>query len=313
VCLAERPGRLCYPAATSSLPLVTAVITTHARPQYVGDALASVCAESYPDIECLVVDDAGTFELPLPTTARPVRVLRSGMRGVAGARNVGLAEARGEFVIFLDDDDVALPSRIATLVDAATRQRADVAFGRTRRVGSASGGKLPDVPTAVAPSDRVGLCDVITCTPHVNSVLVRTSALRTVGGFDAGAAHFDDWSAWIRLADRRFRICSVRDVVAEWRLHDAGLSGKVLHGRAMKARILALFGYLSTQLTADGIRAVAIARGVIASRDVQTYDDYADAMAAAREGLHAEGQCVGPRSRSHALRIRSRAVEQLTA
>jgi glycosyltransferase involved in cell wall biosynthesis len=250
--------------------LVTAVITAHTRPQYVYDAFASLCAETYPDIECLVVDDAGT--LPDAQTSRRVRVLRSDRGGVACARNVGLAAANGEFIIYLDDDDVALAGRITTLVDLAKRHTADLAFGRTRRVLSGSAVKLPDVPTtAVVPADHIALCDILTCAPHVNSVLVRTAALRDVGGFDVHASHFDDWSAWIRLADAKARICSTRNVVAEWRLHDAGLSAKVLHVRAMKERILALFKHLSTQLTDDGSSAIAAARAVIANANVLTY------------------------------------------
>jgi glycosyltransferase involved in cell wall biosynthesis len=281
--------------------LVTAVITTHSRPESVYGALDSLLAETYPNVEILLVDDAGTFQPASPIAARTVRVLHSGMRGVAGARNAGLAAAAGEFVVFLDDDDVALPGRIATLVDAASRHGADLAFGRTRRVAE-SGAQRHDVPTAVVPSDDIGLCDILTCAPHVNSVLVRTSSLRAVGGFDTEAAHFDDWAAWIRLADGNARICSVRDVVAEWRLHDSGLSGKVLRIRAMRARILALFDHLSTRLLAHGVHAIATARRMIANSDIETYDDYADAMATARETLHAAGRCIGPRSRSHELR-----------
>jgi hypothetical protein len=267
----------------------------------VHEALTSLYAETYPNLECIVVDDGGSFQLPGSSTTRPVRVLHSDRGGVASARNVGLTAANGEFIIFLDDDDVALPGRIATLVDAANSHRADVAFGRTRRVISGSRVKLPNVPTAIAPSDQIGLCDILTCAPHVNAVLVRTSALRAVGGFDLNAAHFDDWAAWIRLADRQARMCSVRDVVAEWRIHAAGLSAQVLHIRAMKTRILALFDHLSHQLTDDGVRAIAAARSVIAGSDVDTYDDYANVMAAARQTLHAEGRCIGPRTRSHEI------------
>jgi hypothetical protein len=277
------------------------------------DALASVCAETYPNIECVIVDDAGTFHVPNQSIARPMRVLRSDMGGVASARNVGLEAARGEFVIYLDDDDVALPERIATLVDAAEWHGADMAFGRTRRVLSGSATRLPDVPTTAVPSDHIGLCDIVTCTPHVNSVLVRTSALRAAGGFDLNASHFDDWSAWIRLADRKARICSSRSVVAEWRLHDAGLSGKVLEIRAMKTRILSLFKNLASQLTTDGAAAIAAARDVVLSSDVLTYDDYAEAMIEAQQTLHSAGQCIGPRLRSHELRRASQPLEQITA
>ena len=267
-----------------------------------------MCAETYPNIECIVVDDAGTFDLSGVAASRPVRVVRRGRSGVAGARNAGLAATTGEFCIFLDDDDVALPERISTLMDVASRHGADMAFGQTRRVSPWPAVALPAVPTGAVPSDCIGLCDLITCAPHVNAVLVRTSALRAVGGFDMQTSHFDDWSAWLRLADRNARICSTRSAVAEWRLHDAGLSGELLQIRAMKTRILALFDHLSKQLTSDGARAIAVARRIVAGVEIETYDDYAEAMAIAQQTFHATGHCFGPRVRSHATRRAPRAA-----
>lgn len=118
-------------------PEVTAVITTHARPDSVCEALASVRAEAYQDVEIIVVDDGGTFVPP-----RDVRVIRGFNLGVARARNLGLATARGEFVIYVDDDDVALPNRIASLLSAARQHQASLCFGMTRRVGETP---LPNV------------------------------------------------------------------------------------------------------------------------------------------------------------------------
>jgi glycosyltransferase involved in cell wall biosynthesis len=279
-------------------PLVTAVITTCSRPQYVHAALASVRAETYANVECLVVDDGGTFEL---TAGGDVSVLRCDMGGVARARNVGLNAARGEYVIFLDDDDVALAHRISTLVDAAERHRADLCFGMTRRVIAGSAAELSNVPTHVLSHGAPGFCDVLTCNPHVNAVLARTATLRAVGGFDVDAAHFDDWSAWLRLADRKATLCSVGDVVAEWRIHNAGLSSQVIHLRAMKERVLAVFDHLSGELTEENAQAIAFVRRVVARSEVHTYDDYANVVQAAREVLHAGGHCFGRRVKSHEL------------
>ena len=249
-------------------------------------------AETYPGVECLVVDDGGTFDVP------GFRVIHSGGGGVARARNAGLAAARGEFVIFLDDDDVALPNRIATLVDAATSSRSDLCFGMTRRVIESSNAELPNVPTGVLSLGEVGLCDVLSCAPHVNSVLVRTEALRAAGGFDEEALHFDDWSAWIRLADRGARMYCVPDVVAEWRIHDAGLSGAVIQLRAMSARLLVLFDRLHDQLSEEGAQAIAVARQVVKSREILTYDDYANAMQAVRWPHSVTDLRTTPRSRT---------------
>jgi len=267
-------------------PEVTAVITTHVRPLHVFDALASVRAEVQQGVEIIVVDDGGDF-----AGDDDLRVVRGGSVGVAVARNLGLAAACGEFVIFLDDDDVALPHRISTLLRAARRFDAALVFGLTSRVVPGTSISLAPVPTHLAASGPVSFGDVLACAPHTNAVLVRTDALRAVGGFDEGASHFDDWSAWLRIADRYARIRSVNEVVAEWRIHADGLSGQLLTIRAMKARLIALFDNLKPSLSPENARAVAMAREVVLANDVTTYDDYVAAAARRRPVLPSTANC----------------------
>jgi glycosyltransferase involved in cell wall biosynthesis len=253
----------------------------------------------YRDMEIVIVDDGGTFAASAAGLAAGVRVMRGDSLGIGRARNLGLAAARGEFIIFLDDDDVALPHRIAKLVSAATQSGASLCFGMTRRLVAGVALELDPVPTHLTSSGAAGFCDVLTCNPHINSVLARTETLRAAGGFDAEASHFDDWSAWLRIADRNAIVWSIGDVVAEWRLHAHGLSNQVLTIRAMKSRLLALFDRLQTCLSGENARAVALARGVVTANEIITYDDYVNAMAATREALHSTGQCLGRRLESH--------------
>lgn len=283
-------------------PEVTAVITTHARPAHVYEALASVQAETHASVDIVVVDDGGSFVAPAADSGRPVRVVSGAHLGVARARNLGLDTARGEFVIFLDDDDVALPHRIASLLHAARLHDASLCFGMTRRV-TEDGMALADVPTHAIAAGSVGFCDLLACAPHINAVLVRTDVLRAVGGFDTSAEHFDEWSAWLRIADRGAVIWRIRDTVAEWRIHPEGLSGRVLQNGAMKARLLSLFERLQPDLSSENAGAIAAACHIVGNAPIVTYDDYADAMAAARQTLYAEGACFGHPLDSHGASI----------
>jgi len=92
------------------MPRASIVITTHNRPHTLPRAIASAFAAG-ADVEVIVVDDASSDETSRICESTPeikyVRLDRN--QGVAGARNVGLVATRGEFVSFLDDDDVRLP------------------------------------------------------------------------------------------------------------------------------------------------------------------------------------------------------------
>lgn len=256
-------------------PEITAVITTHGRPVSVREALASVQAELHRDLEVVVVDDGGAFVAPAG-----VRVIHGAHLGVAQARNLGLAAARGEFVIYLDDDDVAFSNRVSSLLSAARQHQAGLVFGMTRRVMPGAAALLEDVPTHLSASGFVTFGDLLACAPHVNAVLARTEALRAAGGFDAATDHFDDWAAWLRIADAGAVIRRIAETVAEWRIHHLGLSGRVLRFGAMKRRILALFEHLQECLSDGNAAAVATARRVVEASDIATYDDYARIMAA---------------------------------
>ncbi len=102
---------------------VSVLIPTHNRRQYVVDAIESVIAQDYDDMEIIVVDDGstdGTEEALAPYLSR-VRVIRTGNQGPALARNVGMEAARGDYVAFLDSDDLYYPFKIrlqAQLLDS---------------------------------------------------------------------------------------------------------------------------------------------------------------------------------------------------
>src|SRR5579863_5985852 len=96
-------------------PLVSVVVPVYNRADMLGDAIESILAQDYDPIEIVVVDDGSedsSFDVArsFPT----VKCLRQPNTGAAAARNAGIAEATGEYVAFLDSDDLMRPSKVST-------------------------------------------------------------------------------------------------------------------------------------------------------------------------------------------------------
>lgn len=104
-------------------PTVSVVLPTYERPDMLRQAVESVRAQTYDDIELLVVDDASATPADsiIEEQSRPftIRVIRHETnRGANAARNTGISEARGEILTFLDDDDRWAPRKLAVQVNA---------------------------------------------------------------------------------------------------------------------------------------------------------------------------------------------------
>jgi GT2 family glycosyltransferase/glycosyltransferase involved in cell wall biosynthesis len=116
-------------------PLVSVCVPHWNRPHYLAQAVASIEAQDYPNLELLVVDDASTSaearayldDLERRVAPRGWRVLRQPENRFPGAaRNRAAREARGEYLFFMDDDNVAKPGELTTFVDVAQRTGADI-------------------------------------------------------------------------------------------------------------------------------------------------------------------------------------------
>ncbi|MCA0938952.1 glycosyltransferase [Salipiger pacificus] len=98
------------------MPRASIIVATHNSAQHLQDTLQSLCAQSFPDFEIIVVDDGssdGSAELAEAFGDLRVRVLRQRTRGLAAARNTGIAAARGSLVGFCDAGDLWAPGKLA--------------------------------------------------------------------------------------------------------------------------------------------------------------------------------------------------------
>lgn len=178
------------PAVTPGL--VSVVVPTRDRAALLGDTLQALSDQSYQALEIIVVDDGSMDETPGVIQAAAERDPRiRGIRrpvsgGAAAARNAGAEMARGEFLLFEDDDCRGVPSRLERLVSALTH-RPEAAYAYCRmRVVSDDGGEA--VRGTLGPWS-VG-------TPYA---LVRAAAFRASGGFDEALPRLQDFDLWTRL------------------------------------------------------------------------------------------------------------------
>src|ERR671911_2120937 len=95
--------------------LVSVVIPCYNQAHFLGEAIESVLAQSYPRFEIIVVDDGSTDDTSKVAARYPgVRYVYQNNQGVSAARNSGLARSEGEYVVFLDADDRLLPEALET-------------------------------------------------------------------------------------------------------------------------------------------------------------------------------------------------------
>jgi glycosyltransferase involved in cell wall biosynthesis len=176
--------------------LASIIVRSMARPE-LADALASLAAQTYADLEVVLVDATGGRHPPLPATCGPHRMLfvgGEGRRSRPVAANAGLDAATGDYIGFLDDDDRLLPEHVSGLAAALdARPEYAVAYARATEVGS--DGAI--VGVRAEPFSRVLLFQ--DSYVMLQAALFRRQLIDTCH-FDPAFDVFEDWDFWIQAS-----------------------------------------------------------------------------------------------------------------
>lgn len=185
--------------------------TAGRRPAMLAEAVGSVRAQTWCDWEHLIVDDGSHSVDEIEGT----RVLTVTHRGLGPARNAGLDVAGGDAIALLDDDDLWHPHHLATVWRVMQETGADVVYADCEEVGRRDGYR-----TVVCDFDAARLAsENFICVP---ATLVRTHALRSVGGFASGA--LEDWETWKKMHAAGCRFVHVPEVTVTYRFHTDNLT-----------------------------------------------------------------------------------------
>ena len=115
-----------------TLPVVSIIVPVYNVKSYVGECVESLCRQTYTNLEILLVDDGstdGSGEVCDEYADRDerIRVIHQANRGLSGARNTGLDNVQGEYIAFVDSDDLVSPNYVETLYELLMRYDADIA------------------------------------------------------------------------------------------------------------------------------------------------------------------------------------------
>jgi glycosyltransferase involved in cell wall biosynthesis len=205
-------------------PLVSVVITCYNHGHFLGEAIESALGQSYPHVEVIVVDDGSTDDAPAVAAGYDgVRTVWQPNQGLSAARNTGIQEAMGDFIVFLDADDRLRPGAVEAGL-ACFEAHPGSAFVSGDHIRITVDGALlrthepprdePDPYLRLLRGNYIGM--------HA-AVLYRRTALLAAGGFDPALPACEDYDLYLRIA-RDASVASHETVVAEYRIHGQNMS-----------------------------------------------------------------------------------------
>ena len=209
-------------------PIVSVVIPVYRSEKVLARALGSLLSQTFRDWEAVIVDDgspeASWGVVQAYTWLDPrIRAVRRDHRGVCAARNAGIAEARGEFLLFLDADDWLENDALSILIEACETARLIATAGKVRYV-------LPDgTPTEWSGGVELNssLFEAVhgsngVCVP--SAILLRRSVIDDIGLFDTTLVHCGDWDMWARIGRHVGLTGHVDQAVTAYRMSPGSLS-----------------------------------------------------------------------------------------
>jgi glycosyltransferase involved in cell wall biosynthesis len=185
------------------VPRVSVIIPTYNRAVLVREAVTSVLAQTYRDFEVLVVDDGSTDDTTAALAGyQEIQVHRHRRRrGVAAARNTGLAAARGEWLAFLDSDDLWLPDKLARQM-AHLENQPDLLVSQTDETWVRRGVRVNQPLSHRKVGGWIFMPSLARCLVSPSAVILHRRLLEAHGGFDETLPAAEDYDLWLRLTWR---------------------------------------------------------------------------------------------------------------
>ena len=196
-------------------PQFSVVIPTRNREHFLAEAVASVLAQVEVSLELLVVNDGDALSLSFADPR--VRVLDNGKRTAVPARNLGVEQAQGEYVAFLDDDDFWIDTHHLAKAHAAFNQHADFYFANGEMSFPGGAVKLFERDATLTSLERDN-------TILISAVCYRRVLHEKLGYFDDSIPYYWDWDWYLRVARAGYKLQHQQQPAVSIRVHEGNMS-----------------------------------------------------------------------------------------
>lgn len=220
---------------------VSVVMPVYNGLRYVEETLNSVRTQSHPNLEIIVVDDGSTDGTIEYLQEQPdVVAMSQANQGPGAARNAGAARATGEWLAFIDADDLWEPEKLRKQLETAGETGAELIYTNSRPFGQVTDLAPFQHPPGTMPSgdlfEQVLSDNFIT----LSSVIIRKAVFEELSGFspDDCVKGTEDWDLWLRYLNTDRSIAAVDEPLVGYRWHSSNLSSNVV--KMHKARLAAM-------------------------------------------------------------------------
>jgi len=184
-------------------PLVSVIIPTYNRGWALAESIDSVLAQDYGNFELIVVDDGSTdntLNLINGYSGR-LKVIRQANAGVSAARNRGIAEACGDFLAFLDSDDIWLPRKLSRQMDFFIRHPKAL-ICQTQEIWVRNNVRVNPKKYHEKPSGMIFEQSLHLCLVSPSAVMMKKKLFKEIGCFDESLPACEDYDLWLRVSCR---------------------------------------------------------------------------------------------------------------
>ena len=226
--------------AVAHYPLVSVIVPTCNRPEFLDRCLRSIGAQSYPNVEIVVINDAGCSVEHIieknNTKGNINYISHEANKGASAARNSGLYQAKGDYIAYLDDDDEYLPEHLSVILASLRKSNARFAYSRAEYLIENGDGIQAQVQRQQPFSNVEYSRDLLMIGNFIPTPtwVFERSLLSEVGYFDESFKAWEDWE-WLVRASQVTDFLSVPKITVEvhQRSNDSGHLG-VIHRPEMR-------------------------------------------------------------------------------